>query len=117
MRKSVVEGFLVDQQAFPCGETAIFRDPQEVFTAEKLVYDSTLRNLELIGEAATHIPHEVREVHLEIEWRDIIGTRNQLAHIYLGIDDDVIWDIIQADLPNLLPKLHNLLNTTKEDSV
>lgn len=90
---------------------------QETFITETLVYDATLRNLELIGEAATHVPNEIREVHLEIEWRDIIGTRNQLAHSYLGIDDDVIWDIIQIDLPNLLPKLHNLLNTTKEDSV
>ena len=90
---------------------------QEAFTAETLVYDATLRNLELIGEAATHIPSEVREVHLEIQWRDIIGTRNRLAHSYLGIDDDVIWDIIQTDVPNLLPALRNLLNTTNEDSV
>ena len=90
---------------------------QEAFTAETLVYDATLRNLELIGEAATHIPSEVREVHLEIQWRDIIGTRNRLAHSYLGIDNDVIWDIIQTDVPNLLPALRNLLNTTDEDSV
>ena len=90
---------------------------QEAFTAETLVYDATLRNLELIGEAATHIPSEVREVHLEIQWRDIIGTRNRLAHSYLGIDDDVIWDIIQTDIPNLLPALRNLLNTTNEGSV
>ena len=52
---------------------------QETFTAKTLVYDATLRNLELIGEAATHIPNDVRKVHLEIEWRSIIGTRNQLA--------------------------------------
>jgi len=53
---------------------------QEVFIAEMLVDDATaLRNLELIGEVATHIPHEVREVHPEIEWRDIIGTRNHLT--------------------------------------
>ena len=90
---------------------------QEAFTAETLVYDATLRNLELIGEAATHIPSEVREAHPEIQWRDIIGTRNRLAHSYLGIDNDVIWDIIQTDVPNLLPALRNLLNTTSEDSV
>lgn len=88
---------------------------QETFTAKTLVYDATLRNLELIGEAATHIPNDVRKVHLEIEWRSIIGIRNQLAHSYLGIDDDVIWNIIQIDLPDLLPKLHNLLNASKTD--
>ena len=90
---------------------------QDAFIADELTYDATLRNLELIGEAATHIPNEVREAHPEIQWRDIIGTRNRLAHGYLGIDDDVIWDIIQTDVPKLLPELRNLLDTTDEDSV
>lgn len=45
-----------------------------------LVDDATaLRNLELIGEVATHVPYEVREVHPEIEWCDIIETRNHLT--------------------------------------
>ena len=90
---------------------------QEGFIAETLVYDATLRNLELIGEAATHIPTEVREAHPEIQWRRIIATRNRLAHGYLGMDDDVIWDIIRADVPNLLRDLRKLLNATNEDSV
>ena len=89
---------------------------QDAFIAESLNYDATLRNLELIGEAATHIPDKVRDAHPEIQWRLIIATRNRLAHSYLGIDDDVIWDIIQTDIPNLLPSLRNLLNTTSEDS-
>ena len=89
---------------------------QKRFIAGTLVYDATLRNLELIGEAATHVPGEVREAHPEIQWRRIIATRNRLAHSYLGMDDDVIWDIIQTDVPNLLPALRNVLNTTNEDS-
>ncbi len=90
---------------------------QDAFFANGLTYDATLRNLELIGEAATHIPNEVREAHPDIQWRNIIGTQNRLAHGYLGIDNDVIWDIIQTDVPNLLLELQNLLNTTTEDSV
>ncbi len=62
------------------------------FINDTLVYDATLRNLELIGEAATHIPNDVRNDYPEIQWRRIIGTRNRLAHAYLGMDDDVIWD-------------------------
>ncbi|MCY3738244.1 MAG: DUF86 domain-containing protein [Gemmatimonadaceae bacterium] len=89
---------------------------QEGFIAETLVYDATLRNLELIGEAATHIPTQVREAHPEIQWRRIIATRNRLAHGYLGMDDDVIWDIIQTDVPKLLTALQELLKTTNEDS-
>ena len=89
---------------------------QDAFIAETLIYDAVLRNLELIGEAATHLPGTVREAHPEIQWRLIIATRNRLAHSYLGVDEDVIWDIIQTDIPNLLPALRNLLNTTSEDS-
>ena len=83
---------------------------QQAFTADQRTYDATLRNIELLGEAATHIPENVRDAHPEIAWRQIIGTRNRLAHGYLGIDDDVIWDIIQTDIPDLLPALSRLLN-------
>ncbi|MXX24479.1 MAG: DUF86 domain-containing protein [Caldilineaceae bacterium SB0668_bin_21] len=84
----------------------------DAFIDDNLIYDATLRNIELIGEAATHVPSEVREAHPEIQWRQIIGTRNQVAHAYLGLDNDVIWDIILTDIPDLLPALRNLLNTT-----
>ena len=87
----------------------------DMFVADSLTYDATLRNIELIGEAATHIPSEVREAHPEIQWRQIIGTRNQVAHAYLGLDDDVIWDIICTDIPGLLPALRNLLATASEE--
>ena len=78
---------------------------QAEFVADGLIYDATLRNLELIGEAATHIPDQVRGVHTEIPWRQIIATRNRLIHAYLGIDDDTIWSIIQDDIPALLSAL------------
>ena len=77
------------------------------FVANELAYDATLRNLELIGEAATHIPAEIREANPEIPWRLIVATRNRLVHAYLGIDDDTIWSIIQDDIPDLLVALTN----------
>ena len=49
---------------------------QERFVASGLNYDATVRNLELIGEAATHIPDEIRAAHPETPWRMIIATRN-----------------------------------------
>lgn len=84
---------------------------QAGFVASGLAYDATLRNLELIGEAATHIPDEVRQVHPEIPWRLIIATRNRLIHAYLGIDNDIIWSIIQDDIPGLLSALRKLRET------
>lgn len=87
---------------------------QEAFIADGLTYDATLRNLQLIGEAATHIPDEVRQSHPEVPWHAIIGTRNRLAHSYLAISDSIIWGVIQEAVPDLLPALRNLLESESE---
>jgi uncharacterized protein with HEPN domain len=81
---------------------------QEKFVSSPLNYDATLRNLELIGEAATNIPDDVREKNSSIPWRMIIATRNRLIHGYLGIDDDTLWSIITDDVPDLLSQLKTL---------
>lgn len=81
---------------------------QANFVADGLVYDATLRNLELIGEAATRIPVEIRRTHSEIPWRMIIAVRNRLIHGYLGIDDDTLWSIIRDDVPELSRQLRLL---------
>lgn len=80
------------------------------FIADSRTYDATLRNLELIGEAARNIPEEVRSAHPGIPWRMIIATRNRLIHAYLGIDDDTIWSIVQDDVPELLETLEAMGN-------
>jgi uncharacterized protein with HEPN domain len=72
---------------------------QAGFVANELHYDATLRNLELIGEAATHIPDSVRVAYPHIPWRLIIATRNRLIHGYLGIDNDTLWSIVQDNIP------------------
>ena len=89
---------------------------REGFVADGMVYDATLRNLELIGEAATHVPDAIRGAHPEVPWRTVIGVRNRLAHGYLGINDDIVWSIVRDDIPALLPALRNLLAATDGDS-
>lgn len=81
---------------------------QNGFVASGLNYDATVRNLELMGEAATHIPAKVRDAHPAIPWRQLIATRNRLIHSYLGIDNDTLWSIITDDIPVLLPELRKL---------
>lgn len=78
---------------------------QARFEASGLTYDATVRNLELLGEAATHVPTEIREGSPAIAWRQVIATRNRLIHGYLGIDNDILWSIITLDIPALLPQL------------
>lgn len=81
---------------------------QQGFEGNKLIFDATLRKLELIGEAARHVPEEVRRLAPEIPWRQIIATRNRIIHGYLGIDNDTIWSIVRDDLPGLIEAAHAL---------
>lgn len=86
---------------------------QRDFEDDNLKFDATIRNLELIGEAATHIPDHVRQLHQDVPWRQIIATRNQLIHGYLGIDNDTLWSIIKDDIPDLISKLERVQKATQ----
>ena len=79
------------------------------FFADRLTYDATLRNIQLIGEAAQCIPDEVTSRYPDIPWDKIIGTRHHLVHNYRGLIESTIWDIIQQDIPALLPQLEQIL--------
>ena len=81
---------------------------QARFVASGLNYDASLRNLELIGEAATHVPDAVRVANPQVPWRLVIATRNRLIHSYLGIDNDTLWSIVVSDVPALITGLRAL---------
>ena len=75
---------------------------QASLLADRMRYDAVLRILELIGEAATRVPPNMRQLAPEIAWRQIVGTRNRLAHAYLGIEPDTVWLIVCESVPTLL---------------
>lgn len=90
---------------------------QPGFESSSLNYDATVRNLALIGEAATRIPLTIRESTTHIPWRQIIATRNRLIHGYLGIDNDTLWSIIQDEIPLLLDELRTLKKSADENQI
>jgi uncharacterized protein with HEPN domain len=102
--------FYLDDMISFAEKVVVYTDglDQNRFVASGLNYDATIRNLELLGEAATHIPAEIREANPAIPWRQVIATRNRLIHGYLGIDNDTVWSIIRDDIPVLLPELRKL---------
>ena len=73
----------------------------DAFLADELVVDGVARNLEIIGEAARQLPEEFRRNHAEVPWTQIAGLRNRIVHDYFGLDLEIIWEIIQHDLPEL----------------
>jgi len=70
-------------------------------TGDEKTYDAVVRNLEIIGEAAKHISLDLRKKLPDIEWHKIAGMRDMLAHAYFGIDNDILWDVVQNKIPEL----------------
>ena len=67
---------------------------------EKTV-DAVIRNIEVIGEASTHLPIEIQEQYKDIPWSLMKGIRNVVAHEYFGIDLEIVWQTVKEDLPVL----------------
>lgn len=67
--------------------------------------DAIERNLQIIGEAANHLPHEITDAHPEIPWAQIRGFRNILVHQYFGVDVAVVRDVVEMHLPRLVDAL------------
>ncbi len=71
------------------------------FLADRKTQDAVTRNIEIIGEAARSLSAQFKEEHPDIPWEEIVGMRNVIVHEYFGILPDVVWDVIENELPPL----------------
>jgi uncharacterized protein with HEPN domain len=83
---------------------------QSELIGDERTYDAVVRNLEIVGEAAKHISEEVRGQLPDIEWRKAAGLRDMLTHVYFGIDNDILWDVIQNKIPPLAIAINDFLD-------
>ncbi|MBM4044988.1 MAG: DUF86 domain-containing protein [Planctomycetes bacterium] len=79
------------------------------FVRDEKTFDAVVRNLEIIGEAAKHVPQEVRQRYPQVEWRKMTGLRDVIAHEYFGLDEDILWDVIHNFVPKLLEHVPHVL--------
>ena len=75
--------------------------------------DKSIRAVEMnfiiIGEAANQIPEDIEEKYTTIPWSLMRAMRNRIVHVYFKVDEKLMWDTIQKDLPPLIPELEKLL--------
>lgn len=77
-----------------CEKIRVFTDGMsfESFLRDERTQDAVIRNLEIIGEAARHLPVRVTSHEPHIPWRLVCDMRNVLAHAYFGVSLQVVWD-------------------------
>lgn len=81
----------------------------ETFRDNTQIHDAVVWNLEVLGEAAKPVPEKDRSRFPKIPWREMAGTRDRLIHDYFGVNLDIVWEIIQEDLPAVLEEINEIL--------
>ena len=78
------------------------------FLKDDKTIDAVIRNFEIIGEASNRIPDEIRDKFQLVNWHRIRGFRNRIVHDYMGIDYEIVWEIIEKDLEELKNKIQEI---------
>ena len=84
----------------------------EEFALDEKTVDAVARNFEIIGEAANRLSEDFKTQNPSIDWNRIRGFRNRIVHDYFGIDQSIVWNIVQ----NYLPSLEIEIKSIKEPS-
>jgi len=88
-----------------------------LFKEDEKTIDAVIKNLETIGEAAQHIPDDIKARHKQVPWRGIIGLRNRIVHGYFNIDLEIIWGIVRQELPDLKVQLEHILKAEHDNDI
>jgi uncharacterized protein with HEPN domain len=89
---------------------------RQAFEAEELIQGWIVQHLQIIGEASRALSDGIRDRYAEVPWPQIIGMRNIVVHHYFDIDQEVVWSVVENDLPNLKIKVEAMLQELAKGS-
>lgn len=82
---------------------------REEYDADENLRLALIHLVQVIGEAARQVSHPFADMHPEVPWANIIGMRHKVVHDYLGVDEDIVWQVVTEDLPKLVAVLGPLV--------
>jgi uncharacterized protein with HEPN domain len=91
------------------------RDGQAAFVRTQMIQDAVIRNFQVIGEATKNLSDEFKLTYSDVPWRKIAGFRDVISHNYISLDLEVVWKIVQDELPNLRPKIEAIAQNLEGD--
>ena len=87
--------------------------PRATYDADENLRLALIHLVQVIGEAARQVSREFTVTHPEVPWENIIGMRHKVVHDYLGVDEDIVWQVVvTGDLPKLVESLEPLVPPT-----
>lgn len=83
------------------------------FTDDELIQTAVIRWIEIIGEAARGVTGELRDAHPELPWRQMVAMRNVLVHGYFDVDVDLVWSVVENDLPKIATQIRAIVDSLR----
>ena len=87
---------------------------REAFEGDELIQNWIVHHLQVIGEAARAISAELKDEHSEMPWRQIVGMRHILVHRYFEVDTDLVWSVVEDEIPELKHQIELILKDVEE---
>jgi len=81
----------------------------EAFLADTKTQDAVIRNLEIIGEVTKNLSTELRTRYPDVPWKGMAGIRDRLIHHYFGVNLDIVWNIVIAELPDVALQIEEII--------
>ena len=78
------------------------QDGRDKFLADHIIQDAVLRNLQIMTESTQRLSQELKDRNPEVDWRGLSGFRNILVHEYLGVDLEIVWELVEQKLLSLI---------------
>ena len=82
---------------------------RETFDADENLRLALIHLIQIIGEAGRQVSRDFCLSHPKIRWTDIVGMRHKVVHDYLGVDEDIVWQVVTDDLPKLVTALESIV--------